>query len=79
MSEKKSTDLSSLAEKWPSSHVARKNISKFSGGMISAGYISNLDSQGQGPSGRIKVGRQIVYEVGLLISWLEARSKAVNG
>ena len=79
MSEKKMIDLSSLAEKWPSSHVVRKEISKFSGGIISAGYLANLDSQGQGPSGRILVGRQVVYPVESLIRWLEGRSQAVNG
>jgi len=79
MSENKSIDLSSLAKKWPSPYVVRKKISKFSGGIITPGYISNLDSQGEGPCGRIQVGRQIVYEVESLISWLEARSKAVNG
>ncbi len=79
MLEKKNIDLSSLAEKWSSSHVARKEISKFSGGIISAGYLANLDSQGRGPSGRILVGRQIVYTVESLISWLEARSQAVDG
>jgi len=78
MSGKKKIDLSSLSEKWPSSHVARKEISKFSGGIITPGYLSNLDSQGQGPSGRIQIGRQIIYPVKSLIRWLEARSKAVN-
>ena len=78
MSGKKKIDLSSLAEKWPSPYVARKAISKFSGGTITPGYISNLDSQGMGPIGRIQIGRQIVYPVESLIRWLEYRAKAVN-
>ncbi|MGA2466164.1 MAG: hypothetical protein ABSH06_17665 [Thermodesulfobacteriota bacterium] len=66
-------NLSELAKNWPSPFVARTEISKFTGGMISPGYLSNLDSQGAGPE-RIKVGGKVVYPVHSLIHWLEQRS-----
>ena len=64
--------LKTLADKWPSSIVARTEVERFSGGLINAKYISNLDSAGQGPV-RVKVGRKVVYPVDSLIIWLENR------
>lgn len=65
-------NLSSLATKWPSAFVARSEVSRFSGGLISDRYLANLDSQGAGPP-RVKVGRKVAYPVDGLISWLEKR------
>jgi hypothetical protein len=70
----KSANLQSLAEKWPSPYVARQEIKTFSGGLISDKYIANLDSQGAGPSGRIRCGRKVAYEVNSLVDWLQKRS-----
>ena len=53
----KNTNLQSMAERWPSPYVARQEIKQVSGGIISEKYIANLDSQGAGPSGRIRCGR----------------------
>lgn len=64
-----------MAKKWPSNVCARKKISKFSGGLYTPAYMANLDSQGKGPIGRIKVGRQIAYEISSLIEWLESRCR----
>jgi hypothetical protein len=71
-------DLSSLAKKWPSAFVARKEIWKFSGGIFSPGYMANLDCQGRGPEGRIRVGRQTAYEVTALVEWLESRTSVLK-
>ena len=68
-------DFSSLAKKWPSSYVARQEVEKFTGGMISIKYLANLDCQGLGPKGRVKVGRKIAYSVQSIVEWLENRSK----
>ena len=73
MTEKK-PDFSSLAEKWPSPFVARQEVEKFTGGIMSVKYLANLDCQGLGPKGRLKVGRKIAYPVCDFISWLEART-----
>lgn len=71
-------DLSSLADRWPSALVARSEVGRFTGGIINARYIANLDSRGEGPPGRIRTGRKISYPVGDLIAWLEARSVLVE-
>jgi hypothetical protein len=65
-----------LRKSWPSHFVARQEIKNFSGGIMSQKYLANLDSQGLGPPGRIKVGRKVAYPVDALIEWLESRSTA---
>jgi hypothetical protein len=67
-----------MAERWPSSMVARTEIENFTGGIISEKYIANLDSAGKGPAGRVRCGRKIAYPVNELVSWLESRSELVN-
>jgi len=71
---KKEIDLSSMAARWPSSHVAREKIGEFTGGIITPKTLANLDSAGDGPHGRITIGRKIAYPVAELISWLESRA-----
>lgn len=71
-------NLSTLAEKWPSSIVARTEVERFTGGLISEKYLANLDSCGKGPEGRIRVGRKIAYPVDKLIEWLAARTTEVR-
>jgi hypothetical protein len=66
-----------LAEQWPSQIVARTEIKKFTGGLISEKYIANLDSAGKGPAGRIRIGRKIAYPVNELVRWLESRATKV--
>ena len=68
------SDLSSLARKWPSNIVAREEISQFTGGLYTSSYMANIDSQGAGPEGRIRIGRKVAYPIDALISWLEKRS-----
>jgi hypothetical protein len=64
-------DLSHLADKWPSSVVARSEIKNFTGGLIAAGTMANLDSLGLGCDGVIQVGKKRAYLVKALIPWLE--------
>jgi hypothetical protein len=66
-------DLSNLAQKWPSTVVARTEVSNFSGGLINEKYLANLDSQGTGPENRFKIGRKVGYSVESLIAWLQSR------
>ncbi len=68
-------NLSHLANKWPSSVVAREKVGEFTGGIISPKTMANLDATGEGPKGRITVGRKVAYPVDLLIAWLESRAK----
>ncbi|MBC8393442.1 MAG: hypothetical protein H8E17_12855 [Deltaproteobacteria bacterium] len=67
----------SMAERWPSSFVARTEVKHFTGGIISEKYLANLDCQGKGPAGRIRTGRKISYPVASFIEWLESRSAVI--
>ena len=68
----------SMAEKWPSSMVARSETKNITGGIMSEKYISNLDSAGLGPAGAIRCGKKVCYPVESLIAWLESRSSVIT-
>ena len=78
MEKKSKTDLSFMADKWPSAIVARKMVGKFTGGMISPKYCANLDSKGEGCPDRIRASREICYPVKSFIRWLESRASIVE-
>ena len=71
-------DFSSLAERWPSSYIARHEVERFTGGIVNAKYLANLDAQGKGPKGRIRVGRKIAYPVISFLEWLQERAQSVE-
>ena len=52
--------------------IARNKISYFLGGLLSKGYMQNLDSEGKGPK-RIKIGKRCGYVREDLIEWLKSR------
>ena len=65
-----------MGRNWGSEIVARTEIRKFTGGMISSKYMANLDSQKSGPD-RVKIGRKTGYPISGengLVNWLRARS-----
>ena len=62
-----------MDDRWASAVVARTEVSKFSGGLMSSKYIANLDSQGKGPP-RVVVGRKVGYPTRDLVQWLRERS-----
>ena len=70
-------DLSSMAASWPSPLIARGEVERFTGGIISTKYIANMDSKGTGPSGRIRCGRKVAYPVKELVAWLENRAETL--
>ena len=74
-------NFTELAKSWPSPLVARdqKQLDKFSGGILNARSLSNEDSLGTGPKGRIKVGRKVAYPVESLIQWMMDKTETVNG
>ena len=67
-----------LEKRWPSAFVAREKIGEFSGGLLSAGRMANLDSQGQGPLERVRVGRKVAYPVKPLIQWMLERAELLD-
>lgn len=62
-----------MADRWGSELVARTQIERFTGGLLSAKYLANLDSDGTGPV-RVKCGRKIGYPIKSLVAWLRDRS-----
>lgn len=69
--------FSELAEKWPSTFVARKDFGTFSGGAIAPKQMANLDSMGQGPVERLLIGSHVCYPVQAAVDFLRSRSKAL--
>jgi hypothetical protein len=69
--------LQQMAANWPSPIVARTEIEKFTGGLISEKYQANLDSAGKGPEGRIRIGRKVAYPVNEYLTWLKERSEEI--
>jgi len=69
-----------MAERWPSAVVARTEVGRFTGGMISSKYLANLDSakDKEGPPGRIRIGRKVAYPVSEFVKWLEARAENLD-
>jgi len=72
---KSKPNFSLMADQWPSPYVARQEVERFTGGIIKVRYLANLDCLGQGPKGRVKVGRKIAYSVDEFVAWLELRSE----
>ena len=66
--------FSLMKKAWPSTLVARSEVGRFSGGVISPPYIANLDCRGLGPLDRIRIGRKVAYPVDSLVAWLQERS-----
>lgn len=66
-----------MASKWPSTWIARTEIERFTGGIISEKYLANLDSAGKGPAGRVRIGRKVAYPVMEFVKWLESRSAVI--
>lgn len=52
--------------------ISRNKISYYLGGLLSVGYMANLDSEGKGPK-RIKIGKRCGYLREDLIDWLRSR------
>ena len=62
-----------MIDAWASAVVARTKIEEFTGGLMTAKYQANLDSQGLGPE-RIAVGRKVAYPKIPYVIWLMARA-----
>lgn len=53
--------------------IARHDIERLLGGLITKGYLQNLDSEGLGPE-KIRIGRKIAYMRDDLIAFLQRRA-----
>lgn len=66
-------DFQFLKKHWPSGIVARTAVAEFSGGLLDAKTLANLDSIGDGPP-KGRLGRKVFYKVNDLVSWMESRA-----
>jgi hypothetical protein len=66
--------IEAMGTRWPSPVVARKAIKEFSGGILSAKTMANMDSLGTGPEGRFLMMNQTCYPVESLVAWLKTKS-----
>ena len=57
--------------------IAHAEIEKHLGGVISRGYLANLNCEGKGPR-RIYIGRKVVYRREDLLEWLQSRVQEIN-
>ncbi len=67
-------DLFDLVTSWPAPFVERQYVGQFSGGILNPRTMSNLDSKGEGPKGRIKIGNKIAYPVAELVEWMTEKA-----
>jgi len=65
-------DLNELAEAWGAPIVARKDVGKFSGGLLHPRTMANLDSLQKGP-GKVVVGDRVCYATKELVAWMKNR------
>lgn len=63
-----------MADNWEGEIIARTEVKRFTGGMLSPGYIANLDAKGEGPPGKIKFKGRIGYDKTLFVQWMRNRS-----
>jgi hypothetical protein len=62
-----------MIDAWPSRLVARTEVDRFSGGLLTSKYMANLDSLGLGCE-RVTCGRKIAYPIDSLVAWMRGRS-----
>jgi len=63
-----------MEECWPSKLVARTELRKFTGGLLNAATAANLDCQGIGIPGRLRIGRKVVYPTASVVEYIRQRS-----
>lgn len=69
-------NLEELLAAWPPV-LARDRIAEYTGGLICPKSLANLDSLGQGPSRRVKLGRRVGYPARDFAVWFLERSREV--
>ncbi len=74
----KHVDLSSLAEKWPSTIVTRKQVGEFSGWLLNHRTLANEDCAGTGPKNRFYCMGRVSCHVADLIEWMEERAERLD-
>jgi hypothetical protein len=68
-----------MAKAWGCPYVAREELKKFTGGLLSPRYAANLDAQRKGIEGRIRCGRKVLYPALAVCKFLESRARLIGG
>lgn len=68
-----------MAKAWGCPYVAREELKRFTGGLLSPRYAANLDAQRKGIEGRIRCGRKVLYPALSVVKFLEQRAQLVGG
>lgn len=64
-----------LAAAWSAPVVARREVGRFSGGVLNPRTLANLDSLGVGPP-RLKLGEKMVaYPTKELVAWMRGKAE----
>lgn len=58
--------------------IARSEVDRFLGGIISPYTIKNADLAGNGPEIAWKVGKKVAYKTESLLLWIAERSDGIN-
>lgn len=67
-----------LQECWPAKIVARSQIGKLTGGLISPKTIANDDSLGCGISERFRIGNRIAYTINNVAQYMLDRGLIIE-
>ncbi|GHU15473.1 hypothetical protein FACS189449_13090 [Alphaproteobacteria bacterium] len=67
--------LSKIKGAWDSPIVLRKDIAKFSFGLVTVRTMQTLDSRGDGIKNSITINGKVAYTLDAAIEWLESRIK----
>ncbi len=66
--------IDGMAERWSSPVVARKELGKFTGGILSGRTAANFDCKGTGIPGRFTLLSQTCYPVENVVEWLKTKA-----
>ncbi len=58
--------------------IARKDVRRFLGGVVSPQTLSNADAAGVGPAVAYRVGRTVIYRTESLAKWVVERFGVVR-
>jgi len=58
--------------------ISRSEASRLTGGLISPRTLANLDSLGQGPKNKVRLGKKVAYERQAFLDFLAKRLEVDN-
>jgi hypothetical protein len=59
--------------------VARRDVARFTCGLLAGRTLANLDSRGEGPGEKVSIGKSVGYPTLIFCKWLTGRLKVTRG